>query len=247
MKSCRPESDSIIRSECQSNLWLECAWAHTLRASLCGTLVVSEFASTIVHMEKPSQPTPSSLSKSSFRKAGAPSMTPHDHRDIVCATPKPRTQMQLCRFQDTGEQSGTISSAPTVRPNLDDVDIFPLAEQHDRMSARRTKLRRALALEDMMARVSINGNEHQEEQYERTTYGRLHWESLDTCDNSSQERDGEKPSHNKPREPSRKIDPKPKGHQVEAEFPAASAMIGRKTVVRPAQAKSLLKKTLRSV
>jgi hypothetical protein len=155
--------------------------------------------------------------------------------------------MQLCRFQDTGIQSETISSAPATRPNLDNVDIVPLAEQHDRRNARRTKLRRALALEDMMARVSINDNKDQEEQYERTTYGSLDWDSVEICDNLSQERDGEKPNHNKPREPSRKVDSKLEGQQIEAELPTASAVIGRKTAVRPAQAKSLLKKALRSV
>ncbi|EAT90865.1 hypothetical protein HBH56_175430 [Parastagonospora nodorum] len=165
--------------------------------------------------------------------------------DKINTTSQARTEQLLYHLQNALEDTRDTSNTPRYTPTQT-MDSLPIIEPTSPSSPRKTKLRRALALEDMMADISLCDHEDQIRNIKDTEYQHFSWEFLDICDISRESTDVK--ITQKPRvraatltasaSAAKKLD-------LEEKISAALDGLDSRAFVRPPQAEFLLKKTLR--
>lgn len=166
------------------------------------------------------------------------------HGDKIHTASQARTEQLLCHFQNARGDTRSTSKTPRYT-HTETMDSLPMTNPPSPSSPRKTKLRRALALEDMLAHISLNdASDQRREDFEDTTYGHLSWDMCDipvSCEPTDT-----------------KLTPKPrlraailtststlKKLDLEEKISAALDGLDSRAFVRPPQAGFLLKKTLR--
>jgi hypothetical protein len=143
------------------------------------------------------------------------------------------------------------SSEKCTRSRLPDPDetVASLVELKSRQSPTRTKLRRALALEDIMAQIKIHNvdEEDEGEGHENSGVEHFGWETFDSSVLEQVERGGEHKKQEVRMSRVGKSVVKLQDLDDGLEMALTSDVVVAKAKARPALASSLLKKTLRDI
>ncbi|KAH3965682.1 hypothetical protein HBI17_056350 [Parastagonospora nodorum] len=167
--------------------------------------------------------------------------------DKINTTSQARTEQLLYHLQNALEDTRDTSNTPRYTPTQT-MDSLPIIEPTSPSSPRKTKLRRALALEDMMADISLCDHEDQIRNIKDTEYQHFSWEFLDICDipcESTNVKITQKPRVRAATLTASASASAAKKLDLEEKISAALNGLGSRTFVRPPQAGFLLKKTLR--